>query len=135
MQTDNSIRSGDARALRTDTQPQTGVTGEAKPGQRVVDAAARRVSPTDEAQISPLARALAAEEQGTAAVGQQAATSVLAEASETGGTTSVQKPEDAAQKPAAAQQQQVDDRRAPERQVDAQRTGKQQAASRFEVVA
>lgn len=135
MQTDNSIRSSDARALRTDTQPQTGVTGEAKPGQRVVDAAAPRVSPVDEAQISPLARALAAEEQSEGAAGQQAEISVLAEASEKGGTTSVQKSEDAAQKPAAAQQQQVDDRRAPERQADAQRTGKQQAASRFEVVA
>lgn len=135
MQTDNSIRSSDARALRTDTQPQTGVTGEAKPGQRVVDAAARRVSPTDEAQISPQARALAAEEQSAGAIGKPAETSVLAEAAETSAATSVQKPEDAAQKPAESQQRQVEDRRAPERQADAQRTGKQQAASRFEVVA
>jgi hypothetical protein len=113
MQTDgiSSATATEARPARPEAEQRASSTGEAPADQRVTDAAARRASPVDQAQLSPQARALADAE-------------AKAEA------------KTAAKEPAeSANQSKVDERRAPERQAEAQRAGQQQNGARFETLA
>jgi hypothetical protein len=103
MQTD-SLRATEAKPQRNEAQRQIVGAADQQASQRAADAAAKRPSPPDEAQISPRGRALAAQEESTA-------------------------------KPQRDDQQRVDERRTEQRQVEAQSSVRQQAASRFEVVA